>query len=126
MNKLELIKLINSLNLPIEEYSVISGRALLMSGLRLHTADLDIKVTEKGFELLKNKFTPILIDNSKKQYKLTEDIECFVTSKLDSTINYINGYPCESLISIYKFKKKLNRPKDQEDILAIERILNIK
>lgn len=126
MNKVELIKLIDSLNLPVQEYSVLSGGALLMAGIRLKTADLDIEVTEKGFELLKHKFTPILINDTKKQYKLTEDIECFVTLKLDSTINYIDGYPCQSLISIYNFKKMLNRPKDQEDILAIERILNIK
>ena len=49
-----------------------------------------------------------------------------IENNMVRAINYIDNYPCESLISIYNFKKKLNREKDQKDILAIEKFLNIK
>ena len=57
---------------------------------------------------------------------MTDQIECFLVDKLESDIQYIDNYPYESLISIYNFKKRVNRDKDQADILAIEKVLNIK
>ena len=126
MNRKELLELAKTLNLPKEEYCIISGGALLVYGLRKATKDLDIDITQKGFEILKENFSLELIDESKKQYKVTDDIECFLVSKLDSDINYIDNYPCQSLISILELKKRLNRDKDQADILAIEKIINKK
>lgn len=126
MYKKELLELANTLNLPKEEYCIISGGALVFHGLREKTNDLDIDITQKGFEILKENFSVELVNETIKQYKVTNNIECFLVDKLDSDINYIDNYPCESLISIYNFKKKLNREKDQKDILAIEKFLNIK
>ena len=125
MDKIELINLINSLKLPIKEYCVVSGGSLLMHGIREKTNDLDIAVTETGFKLLKDKFSPILINEERKQYKITDDIECFIEEKLDEDIDIIEGYPCQSLNSVYKFKKMLNRDKDQKDIINIEKFLKI-
>ena len=126
MNKKELLGLANTLNLPKEEYCIISGGALLLHGLREQTNDLDIDITQKGMDTLKENFSVELINESKKHYKVTNSIECFLVDKLDSDIKYIDNYPCESLISIYNSKKRLNREKDQKDILAIEKFLNIK
>ena len=126
MNKKELLELANTLNLSKEEYCIISGGALLLHGLREQTNDLDIDITEEGLDKLKENFSVKLINEQKKQYKVTDNIECFLVDKLDSDIKYIDSYPCESLISIYNSKKRLNREKDQKDILAIEKFLNIK
>ena len=126
MNKKELLELAKTLNLPKEEYCIISGGALVIHGLREQTNDLDIDITKKGFEILKEKYSLELIREDIKQYKVSDKIECFLVDKLESDIQYIDNYPCESLISIYKFKKRVNREKDQADILAIEKILNIK
>lgn len=126
MNKKELLGLAKTLNLPKEEYCIISGGALVIHGLREQTNDLDIDITKKGFELLKAKYTLELIREDIKQYKVTDQIECFLVDKLESDIQYIDNYPYESLISIYNFKKRVNRDKDQADILAIEKVLNIK
>ena len=126
MNKKELLELANTLNLPKEEYCIISGGALLLHGLREQTNDLDIDITQEGLDKLKENFAVELINESRKQYKVTDSIECFLVDKLDSDINYIDNYPSESLISIYNSKKILNREKDQKDILAIEKFSNIK
>ena len=126
MNKKQLLELANTLNLPKEEYCIISGGALVIHGLREQTNDLDIDITKKGFKILKEKYSLELVREDIKQYKVTDKIECFLVDKLDSDINYIDNYPCESLISIYNFKKRINREKDQADILAIEKVLNMK
>ena len=126
MYKEELFKLAASIDLPKEEYSIISGGALVIHGLREQTNDLDIDITAKGLEILRKNFNIELINEEKKQYKVTDEIECFLVEKLESDIVYIDNYPCESLISVYKLKKRMNREKDRADILAIEKYLNIK
>ena len=126
MNKEELFELASTLDISKEEYSILSGGALVSHGLREQTNDLDIDITQNGFELLKKKFNIKLINEEKKHYKVSDKIECFLVDKLESNIVFIDNYPCESLISIYNFKKKMNREKDQKDILAIEKFLNIK
>ena len=126
MNKKELLELASSLDIPKEEYCIISGGALVVHGLREQTNDLDIDITQKGFDTLKEKYLLELVREDIKQYKVADKIECFLVDKLESDIVYIDNYPCESLISIYNFKKRINREKDQADILAIEKYLNIK
>lgn len=124
MNKIEFIKLVKSLELPITEYCILSGGSLLLHNIR-ETNDLDIEITEKGFKLLTNKFMPILINEEKKQYKITDEIECFLVQELDKDIDIIDGYPCQSLMTVYNFKMKLNRSKDKQDIINLKKILDI-
>ena len=126
MNKKELLELASTFDIPKEEYCIISGGALVAHGLRELTNDLDIDITQKGFDILKEKYSLELVREDIKQYKVTDKIECFLVDKLESDIIYIDNYPCESLISIYNFKKRINREKDRADILAIEKYLNIK
>lgn len=126
MNKEELYKLVEKLKLPITEYCILSGGSLVMHGIRENTNDLDIDITKKGFEIIKKYFSPTLVDENKKLYKITENIECFLDNNFETDIELIDGYPCQSLISVYRLKKKLNRQKDQSDIIAIEKVLNIK
>ena len=126
MNKEELFQLASTLELPKEDFCIISGGALVAHGLREHTNDLDIDITQKGFDILKERYSLELVREDIKQYKVTDKIECFLVDKLESDIVYIDNYPCESLISIYNFKKRINREKDRADILAIEKYLNIK
>lgn len=126
MNKKELLNLVDTLNLPKEDYFILSGGALLMAGLREQTNDLDIGITKKGFETLKEKYSLKLTYKNIPKYEITDKIECMLVEKLESDIIYIDNYPCQSLISIYNFKKRINREKDRADILAIEKYLNIK
>ena len=113
MNKQELLRLAATLNLPKEEYCIISGGACVLHEVRKQTNDLDIEVTKKAFEILKQNYHLELVREDIKQYKVTNNIECFLVDKLDSDIVYIDNYPCQSLISIYNFKKRINREKDQ-------------
>lgn len=124
MNKIEFIKLVESLELPITEYCILSGGSLLMHGIR-ETNDLDINITEKGFKIIKKYFKVELKNKEKQQYQITKDIECFVSKEIDTDVEFIEGYPCQSLMDVYKFKMKMNRPKDQQDIVNLKKVLNI-
>ena len=126
MNKEELYKLVEKLKLPITEYCILSGGSLVMHGIRENTNDLDIDITKKDFEIIKKYFRPTLVDENKKLYKITENIECFLDNNFETDIEFIEGYPCQSLMSVYRLKKKLNREKDQSDIIAIKKVLNLK
>ena len=53
MNKEELLKLLETLKLDIEEFWILSSSALVLRGLFPDAGDLDIAVTDKGLEELK-------------------------------------------------------------------------
>ena len=126
MNKEELYKLVEKLKLPITEYCILSGGSLVMHGIRENTNDLDIDITKKDFEIIKKYFRPTLVDENKKLYKIIENIERFLDNNFETDIEFIEGYPCQSLMSVYRLKKKLNRERDQSDIIAIKKVLNLK
>ena len=56
MDKEELIKLLKSLKLNKDEYWILSSGALVMRGIYPDAGDLDIAVTEKGLQELKNNY----------------------------------------------------------------------
>ena len=56
MNKTELLKLVDSLNMPKTEYYILSSGSLLLYGLREKAGDLDLCVSNELFDELKIKF----------------------------------------------------------------------
>ena len=50
MNKIELINLIDSLNLPLGEYSIYSSGSLVIKDIYDKARNLDLQLTEKCFE----------------------------------------------------------------------------
>ncbi len=121
MNKKELLTKIKELNLPKEEFYILSGASLLIRDLRTNTDDIDLCVTEKGFEILKERFN--IHGSITKQengcYKISDHLECFIDNKLNFDTDIIEGYQIQTLTSILKFKKEMNRKKDLNDIKII-------
>lgn len=124
MNKEELIKLIENLNLPKDEYYILSSGVLVLYELRDLAGDLDLCVSEELFNFLKEKYNIKEEDkNSCGFYKLNDLVEVVVENKKNFTRDFKDGYPVETLERILKFKKKVNRPKDQRDIIKLEEYL---
>lgn len=125
MNKEEILKMIDSLNLDINDYYVLSGGSLLIQGLRETTNDLDLVVNERALEKLKQSYN--LIKKYENGYIIDHNIDVFLETNEDILNNrvIIDDYSCQSLESVYKFKKKLNREKDQDDLKKLESILNM-
>ena len=124
MDKKELLKLVESLNLPKEEYYILGGGSLVMFGIKDKTADLDLCVSEELFERLKEEYN--LDEKDKNEcgfYQISNVIGVIPNPKDEFTLEEIEGYQVEELKRILEFKKKRNAPKDQPYIEKIIKYL---
>lgn len=127
MDKNELIKLVESLNFPQEEYYILSSGCLLFYGLREKANDLDLCISEKLFNNIKEKYN--LVEEKKNEcgfYKLNDLVEVVVNSpaEFENQYDFKYGYQLQKLEIILMDKKKRNLPKDKCDIDNIERYLS--
>ena len=74
MNKEELKKLISTLKISEDEFWVLSSGALVLRGIFPDAGDLDIAVTDKGLEELKENYN--LVQKPNGWYIVSENIEC--------------------------------------------------
>ena len=124
MNKEELLKLVESLNMPKDEYYILGGGSLVMFGIKDKTEDLDLCVSEELFDRWKEEYG---IDEKDKNecgfYQISDIIEVIPNPKEEFTCEEIEGYQVEELKRILEFKKKRNATKDQPYIEKIARYL---
>lgn len=107
MNKEELIELIESLKLDKNEYWILSSGALVIRGIYPDAGDLDIAVTEKGLQELKNNYN--LKQKENGWYIVNDKIECVLDTKEEWKIE-----------KYYDFLINSNREKDKARIPLIE------
>lgn len=118
MNKEELIELIESLKLDKNEYWILSSGALVIRDLYPDAGDLDIAVTKKGLQELKNNYT--LKEKGNGWYIVNDKIECVLDTKEAWKIEKYGEYNLQSIEKYYDFLKKSNRQKDKARIPLIE------
>lgn len=111
MKKDELIELIKSLKIDLEEFWILSTSALVMRDLYIDAGDLDIAVTKKGLEQLKEKFDVKQKENG--WYFVNEKVECILDTKEDWKIEKYGKYNLESLEKYYEYLKTSKREKDK-------------
>lgn len=111
MKKDELIELIKSLKIDLEEFWILSTSALVMRDLYIDAGDLDIAVTKKGLEQLKEKFDVKQKENG--WYFVNEKVECVLDTKEDWKIEKYGKYNLESLEKYYEYLKTSKREKDK-------------
>lgn len=124
MNKEELLKLVESLNIPKDEYYILGGGSLVMFGIKETTSDLDLCVSNELFAKLKEKYN--LDEKDKNEcgfYQISDIIEIIPNPKEEFTAQEIDGYKVEELKRILEFKKKRNAPKDKPYIEKITQYL---
>ena len=110
MNKEELLGLLESLKISKEEFCILSSGALVLRDLFDSAGDLDIAVTEKGLEELKNNYN--LKQKENGWYTVNEKIECVLNSMEDKKEKY-GDYYLQSLINYFEFLKNSDREKDK-------------
>ena len=124
MNKDEVIKQLRILNLPKEEYYVLSGASLVLRGIREKCSDIDLCISEELFNKEKNNLgmTPDKL-NKCGFYQLSDTLEIIVDKK--SLFNMEEGeeFNYENINTILNFKKSRNLPKDKSDIINIQKYL---
>lgn len=111
MNKEELLKLLNNLKIDKEEFWILSSSALVMRGLFSDAGDLDLAVTKKGLEQLKQNYN--LIQKENGWYIVNDKVECVLDTKEDYKIEKYFEYNLESLQKYLDYLKTSEREKDK-------------
>ena len=122
MNKDELIELMNTLKIEKEEFWVLSSGALVLRGIYEDAGDLDIAVTYKGLEQLKENYN--LIEKENGWYIVNDKVECvcdgnkkelkYVPEKLEC------GYFVQNIFEYLEYLKSSSREKDIARIPLVE------
>ena len=118
MDKEQLIKLIESIKINKTEFWLLSSSALVIRGIYPDAGDLDIAVTEKGLEQLKQNYN--LVSKGNGFYIVTDNVECVCDGeieKLKFKPELIDGYLCQN---IYEYLNYLETSKREKDKLRIE------
>lgn len=125
MKKEELIKLIESIKIDRDEFWLLSSSSLVMRGIYPDAGDLDIAVTEKGLEQLKQNYNLIYKGNG--FYDVVDNVECVcdgAIEKLEYKPELINGYLCQNIYEYLKYLKSSVREKDKLRIPIVEEYIN--
>ena len=122
MNKEELEEVIRELGIPKEEFYVLSSGNLVLRGLFKDAGDLDICVSKKGFELLKEKYD--LKEKERGFYQVNDKVECVVEDLSKRKYDDLGNYNGQSLEEYYNFLINSKREKDKIRLEIVEKELN--
>ena len=125
MNKEELINLIESVKIDKTEFWLLSSSSLLIRGIFPDAGDLDIAVTNKGLEQLKQNYN--LIPKGNGFYIVTDNVECVCDGEIENLEfkpELIDGYLCQNIYEYLKFLKSSEREKDKLRIPIVEEYIN--
>lgn len=127
MNKEELLKLLDSLKINKEEFWILSSSALVLRDLFPDAGDLDIAVTEKGLEELKQNYN--LKQKENGWYIVNDKIECICDGKKEN-LKYqpelVENYYVQNLEEYYNYLLNSNREKDKLRINIVKEELDKK
>lgn len=125
MNKEELLKLLETLKLDKEEFWILSSSALVLRGLFPDAGDLDIAVTDKGLEELKQNYN--LKQKENGWYIVNDKIECICDGKKEN-LKYqpelVENYYVQNLEEYYNYLLNSNREKDKLRINIVKEELD--
>ncbi len=124
MNKQEVIKLLQDLDLPTTEYYILSSGCLVLYGLRDRANDLDLCVKPELFEKLRVKYN--LKEEDKNEcgfYHISDLVEVVVSGKYPFEYDVLQGYQVQKLEQILNSKIKSDKPKDKADVQSILKYL---
>ena len=120
LNKAEIIKLVNNLNLPNYEYWVTAGAGLVLHEVKEFTHDIDIGCTTKVLDNLLKEGNPLSFTSDEVRSTKCGEVTEFFENWFADEVEMIDGICVASLLSIRKHKSFLGRGKDLRDIALID------
>jgi len=132
IEKVKCIELLDSLNLPKDQYLITGSAWLAVMGIR-NNKDIDIILsmgTRKSYDhymgLVPEDMRPKVQEGIDKSMKHERKIIAIAKAKnVDRLIRkhrvYIDGYPFVNFDIFWQYKKPRKRPKDREDKAGVKR-----
>lgn len=121
MNKHELLELLKTLKIDVEEFWILSSSALVLREIYPDAGDLDIAVTDKGLEELKKNYNLKFKNNG--WFIVNDKIEgvCEGTKEmLDYKPEKIGKYYVQNINEYYNYLLNSDREKDKLRISIVE------
>lgn len=122
LDKREIILKLRALDLPKDQYCVMTGAALVLHGVKDCTQDIDIGCSEQLYNRL---LSQGYMEQQIKRFKgivIDDCIEIFRNWQADKVV-YIDDIPAADIYSVRKYKQELGREKDLMDIELIDEYL---
>jgi len=110
MDKQELIQLLQSLKINKDELCILSTGALVLRNLFDSVGDLDMAVTEKGLEELKNNYD--LKQKENGWYIVNAKVECVLNSMEDKK-EKVGNYYLQLLTNYFEYLEETRREKNK-------------
>lgn len=117
MNKEELLKLLESVKIDRNEFTLLSSSALVLRDILEKAGDLDIAVTEKGLNQLKEHYD--LKEKPNGWYIVSENIEC-VLDNMEGKKEKCGEYYLQDINNYLEYLNSSLREKDKLRIPAVE------
>ena len=121
MNKQELLKLLKTLKIDLEEFWILSSSALVLRDIYPDAGDLDIAVTDRGLEELKNNYDLKYKNNG--WFIINDKIEGVCDGKKEK-LKYkpekIGEYYVQNIKEYYNYLLNSDRKKDKSRISIVE------
>jgi hypothetical protein len=114
------------MDLPVKEFWITSGAALVIHGVKEGTNDIDLGCTSVLWKALVERGFKFRETEDKSKIMIVSDLVEVIEEWYVDEIEYIEGLPVGSLESIKKQKLELGRAKDMEDIRRIDEYLENK
>lgn len=111
MNKKELLELLASLKIDKEEFWILSSSSLVLRDLFESAGDLDIAVTQKGLNQLKESYNLVLKENG--FYNVADKVECVLKDDKPNDLEQCEGYNLQNLNTYFAYLTSSKRPKDK-------------
>lgn len=122
--KEDIVRILKEMNLPLSEYWITSGAALVIHGVKETTRDIDLGCTTNFVEQYIEKGCKYKVANDNTRIvEVSDEIEVLENWFVDK-VEIIDGLPVGSLESIKKQKLELGREKDIKDIKLIDEYIN--
>lgn len=121
--KRDIHEILKDMDLPLMEYWITSGAALVLHGVKEATNDIDLGCTTKLIEhFLEKGCKSRLAEDNSRIVMINDNIEILENWFVDK-IEFVDGLPVGSLESIKRQKEALGREKDIKDIKLIDEFI---
>ena len=121
MSKEELLELIKSLKIDKEEFVILSTAALTLRGIYDGAKDLDIAVTEKGLEELKQNYD--LEKKNDEWFIVTGSVECIQDDMIGKK-EMVGEYYLQDIYDYLSFIENSDREKDKARVTLVKEYIN--
>ena len=124
MNKEKLLELLSTLKIDKEEFWILSSGSLVLRNIYPDASDLDIAVTDKGLEELKQNYELTFKDNG--WFIVSDKIEGICDGpkdKLKYQPEQVSGYYVQNIKEYYEYLCNSEREKDKKRIPIVKKYM---